>query len=164
MPLEICAHSDQDKQVIWNLFQFYCYDTSNYDGYDVESNGLYSMSESYFSQYWTVPTWRAHVLRYDGAIAGFALIEDSDAVSGAMEIADLFIMSRFRRRGIAKEVVLHFMRQRIVPWTVVVYDDAIDAKAFWSGMFKIPTLTPTETVADPDARQVTVYVLAANVS
>jgi predicted acetyltransferase len=164
MPLEICAHSDQDKQVIWNLFQFYCYDTSNYDGYDVESNGLYSMSESYFSQYWTVPTWRAHVLRYDGAIAGFALIEDSDAVSGAMEIADLFIMSRFRRRGIAKEVVLHFMWQRIVPWTVVVYDDAIDAKAFWSGMFKIPTLAPTETVADPDARQVTVYVLAANVS
>ena len=163
MPLEICAHSDQDKQVIWNLFQFYCYDTSNYDGYDVESNGLYSMSESYFSQYWTMPTWRAHLLRFDGAIAGFALIEDSDAVPGAMEIADLFIMSRFRRRGIAKDVVLHFMTQRIVPWTVVVYDDAADAKVFWSAMFTIPAITPTETVADPDARQVAVYVLPANV-
>jgi|GEM_PF-1762011 len=162
MPLEICAHSDQDKQVIWNLFQFYCYDTSNYDGYDVESNGLYSLSESYFSQYWTEPVWRAHLLRVDGAIAGFALIEPSDAVSGAMEFADLFIMSRFRRRGIAKEVVLHFMNQRAVPWTVVVYDDAEDAKAFWSAMFRQPAITPTDTVADPDGRQVTVHVLAAN--
>nr|WP_315473052.1 GNAT family N-acetyltransferase [uncultured Undibacterium sp.] len=162
MPLEICAHSDQDKLTIWNLFQFYCYDTSNYDGYDVESNGLYSMSESYFSQYWTEPVWRAHVLRVDGAIAGFALIEPSDAVSGGMEIADLFIMSRFRRRGIAKEVVLHFMTRRVVPWTVVVYDDAADAKAFWSAMFLDPAITPTSTAADPDGRQVTVYVLEKN--
>lgn len=164
MSLEICAHSDQDKQVIWNLFQFYCYDTSYYDGYDVESNGLYSMSASYFSQYWTEPVWRAHLLKVDGAIAGFALIEPSDAVPGGMEIADLFIMSRFRRHGIAKEVVLHFMNQRVVPWTEVVYDDAADAKAFWSAMFQHPAITPTDTAADPDGRQVTVYVLAANVA
>jgi predicted acetyltransferase len=162
MPLEICVHSDQDKLVIWNLFQFYCYDTSTYDENDVESNGLYSLSESYFSQYWTESGWSAHLLSVDGSIAGFALIEPSDAVSGAMEIADLFIMARFRRRGIAKEVVLHFMAERVVPWTVVVYDDATDAKDFWSTMFRIPAIAPTATARDPDGRQVTVYVLAAN--
>lgn len=162
MSLEICPHQDLHQQVIWNLFQFYCYDTSVYDGYDVEETGFYAMSQEYFAQYWTRPNWRAHLLRWNGAIAGFALLEDSDAVSGAMEIADLFVMRRMRRHGIAAKVVRHFMESREVPWTVVVFDDADDAKAFWASMFRMPALAPSRQLADPDGRDATVHVLDAN--
>lgn len=144
------------------MFQFYCYDTSVYDGYDVEESGFYFMSAEYFSQYWSTPTWRAHLLGWNGAIAGFALIEDSDAVSGALEIADLFVMRRFRRHGIAAKVALRFMEQREVPWTIVVFDDADDAKSFWGAMFKVHALTPSRTLPDPDGRAATVHVLEAN--
>lgn len=162
MSLEICIHQDAHKPIIWNLFQFYCYDTSPEDGYDVEESGFYSLSADYFSQYWTQPNWRAHLLRWHGAIAGFALLEDSDAVPGGMEIADLFIMQRFRRHGIAGQVVRHFMLQRQVPWTVVVYNNAQGARAFWHAMFQHPALVPSRETADPDDRDVTVYVLAPN--
>lgn len=162
MSLEICPHQELHKQAIWNLFQFYCYDTSVYDGYDVEESGFYSMSAEYFSQYWSTPTWRAHLLCWNGAIAGFALIEDSDSVSGALEVADLFVMRRFRRHGIAAKVALHFMEQRDVPWTIVVFDDADDAKSFWGAMFKVHALTPSRTLPDPDGRAATVHVLDAN--
>jgi predicted acetyltransferase len=164
MTLEICTHQDEHKPVIWNLFQFYCYDTSLEDGYDVEDSGLYSLSPEYFSQYWTVPTWRAHLLRWNGAIAGFALIEDSDALPGGMEIADLFIMQRLRRHGIASQVVRYFMSERQVPWTVVVYNKATHAKAFWKAMFQIPGLTPARQVPDPDGRDVSVYVLEPTIA
>lgn len=159
MTLDICLHQEEHKPVIWNLFQFYCYDTSPYDRCDVEASGFYSLSTEYFAHYWSRPTWRAHLLRWQGAIAGFALLEDSDALPGAMELADLFVMKRFRRHGIARQVVLHFMAERNVPWTVTVFNDAADAKAFWSSMFHLPALVPARQVPDPDGRDVTVYVL-----
>ena len=164
MDLEICPSNHEHKSVIWNLFQFYCYDTSIEDACDVEESGLYSLSPSYFAQYWTVPTWSAHLLRWRGAIAGFALIEDSDSLPGAMELADLFILRRYRRTGIASQVVANFMSKRDVPWTVVVFEEAVDAKAFWSAMFKDPLFTPSRQVSDPDGREVSVYVLDPTVA
>lgn len=164
MKLEICPHLENHKEVIWNLFQFYCYDTSVYDGYDVEASGFYKMSAEYFSQYWTSPNWRAHLLHWDGKICGFALLEDSDAVAGGMEIADLFVMRRFRRFGIASKVVEHFMARRSVPWTVTVFEDAADAKRFWNSIFQIAQLSPTRQVPDPDGRAATAYVLEPNLA
>jgi predicted acetyltransferase len=164
MSLEICLHQDEHKPVIWNLFQFYCYDTSPEDGDDVEDTGLYALSCEYFAQYWSTPNWRAHLLRWNGAIAGFALIEDSDAVPGAMELADLFVMQRFRRHGIARQVVHHFLSRRDIPWTVVVFNEAGHAKAFWKAMFQIPGLTPARQLADPDARDAVVHVLEPTIA
>jgi predicted acetyltransferase len=164
MPLEICPHRVEDKPVIWNLFQFYCYDTSVEDECDVEKTGLYSLSKDYFGQYWSLPTWRAHLLRWEGSIAGFALLEDSDALPGAMELADLFVMRRFRRHGIGRLVVSHFMSNRTVPWTVVVFDEATEAKAFWRSMFAIPEFLPSHEIPDPDGRKVTVHVLEPRVA
>ena len=162
MPLEICPHSDDHKAVIWNVYQFYCYDTSIEDEYDLEESGLYSLSDEYFSQYWTHPRWSAHLLRWDGVVAGFALIEASEALDNAQELADVFVLKRYRRRGIARAVALHFLSHRVVPWTIVVFDEAMDAQAFWKSMFKEPQLQPDRRVADPDGRAVTVHVLEPN--
>jgi predicted acetyltransferase len=81
-----------------------------------------------------------------------------------MELADLFILRRYRRTGIASQVVANFMSKRDVPWTVVVFDEAVDAKAFWSAMFKAPLFTPSRQVSDPDGREVSVYVLDPTVA
>ena len=101
-------------------------------------------------------------MRWNGVIAGFALIEISDAMQDAQELADLFVFKRYRRRGIAREVALHFMAQRTVSWTVVVYDEAKEARSFWDAMFRESLLQPTRQVADPDDRAVTVHVLEPN--
>ncbi|MEJ6004908.1 GNAT family N-acetyltransferase [Paucibacter sp. AS339] len=164
MSLEICSPCLAHKTVIWNLFQFYCYDTSAEEGCDVEETGFYSLSQDYFAQYWTAPSWSAHLLLWDGAIAGFALIETSDALSGALELADLFIMKRFRRHGIGRQVVRHFMSSRAVPWTVVVYDEAVGATAFWNSIFQDPSFTPSRQVPDPDDRMVTTHVLEPTIA
>lgn len=150
--------------MIWNLFQFYCYDTSIEDACDVDESGLFSLSPTYFARYWTFPNWSAHLLRWRGAIAGFALIEDSDALPGALELADLFVLRRFRRNGVGRQVVSHFMSSRRVPWTVVVFDEADEAKAFWNVMFQHPHFAPSRQVLDPDGRKVSVHVLEPTVA
>lgn len=162
MSLEICLHTDDHKAVIWNIYQFYCYDISIEDECDLEESGLYSLCAEYFAQYWINRRWSAHLLRWDGVIAGFALIEASEALDDAQELADVFVLKRFRRRGIAREVALNFMAQRAAVWTVVVFDGAIDAQAFWKSMFKEPQLQPTRQLPDPGDRAVTIYVLEPN--
>lgn len=162
-PLEICPHTNYNKTAIWNLFQLYCHDTSDEDECDVEEDGLYALSREYFDQYWTRPRWSAHLLRWHGAIAGFALIEASEALESAQELADLFVLKRFRRQGIAQEVALHFMAERTTPWTVVVFDAAPAAQAFWKKMFSMPALRPARQLPDPDDRAVTVHLLEPNV-
>lgn len=164
MTLKICEHNANDRPVIWNLFQFYCYDTSAEDQCDVDANGLYSLSADYFAQYWTRPGWQAHLLRWNDSIAGFALVETSEAVAGAMELADLFVLNRFRRRGIGQQVARHFMSTRQVPWTVVIFDEALDAQAFWSALFKDPRVAPSRQVPDPDGRNVKTYVLEPTIA
>jgi predicted acetyltransferase len=164
MSLEICSHTDGHKPLIWNVFQFYCYETSIEDGNDLEENGRYSLSSEYFAQYWNNPRWSAHLLRWNGAIAGFALIEASEALSSAQELADLFVLKRFRRKGIARNVALHFMAERTVPWTVVVLQGADDAQAFWTNLFSTPQLSPNRCLSDPDDRAATVFVLEPNIA
>lgn len=160
--LQILPAGPEYQNTIWNMFQFYCYDTSVYDGYDVETDGKYKMCADYFAQYWQLPRWSAYILRVDGALAGFALIEPSEAVAAAQELADLFIMRRFRRRGVAQQVVSHFLAARAIPWTITTFDDAPDATAFWQQMFGLAEFQVSQTLADPDGRQAIVHLLAAN--
>lgn len=160
--LQILPAGPEYKTTIWNMFQFYCYDTSTYDGYDVEANGFYKMCAEYFGQYWQLPRWSAHIIKVDGALAGFALLEPSDALDDALELADLFIMQRFRRRGLAQQVVEYFLGQRSERWTITTFDDAPDACAFWQHMFSLPQFQVSERLPDPDGRAATVHVLPVN--
>ena len=164
MSLQICQLTDDHKPLIWNVFQFYCYETSIEDECDLEENGLYSLSSEYFAQYWINPRWSAHLLRWNGAIAGFALIEPSEALDSAQELADLFVVKRFRRKGIARDVALHFMAERTIPWTVVVFQEAHDAQSFWSKLFSTPQLSPNRKLPDPHDRAATVFVLEPNIA
>jgi predicted acetyltransferase len=160
--VEVCPQNVRDKSVIWNLFQFYCYDTSVEDNYDVEKDGLFSLSADYFRQYWEAPRWSAHLLRVDGAIAGFVLIEPSEELADAQELADLFILKRYRRMGIGLQVVRHFMRSRISPWTVTVLREWGDATRFWDRVLCLPEFSVSGQLPDSLGRKADVYVLPPN--
>lgn len=164
MSLEICALSDEHKDVIWNMFQFYCYDTSIEDVCDLEESGLHLLSPEYFSQYWELPTWSAHLLRWEGEIAGFVLLQACDAIPGSTELTDLFVMKRFRRLGIARQVARHFLAERAVSWSVVIFDEAKDARAFWHSVFTDPLLAPSRQLIHPEQEDATVHVLEPTIA
>lgn len=160
--IEICASDVRDKEVILNLFQLYLYDTSVEDPDDLGDDGRYSYSENYFAQYWSEPLWSAHLIRVDGVIAGFVLVEASELIAGAQEFADLFILKRYRRRGVAEHVALRFLLIRQVSWVVVVFNDATEANLFWKKLFLHPQLGFSRHFPDPDGRAAEVYVLEQN--
>ena len=160
MNLEIVTTDSSQKKTIWNLFQLYCYDSTDWDPEDVGVSGFYALDDGYFSQYWTVPGWSAHILKMANNIVGFLLIERSDVPGvNAPEFADLFILKKYRRQGIGKEVVQRVVVTSGQPWVITVFDDDTAAKAFWSNVFKQFDLSPIRELRDPHGRAAKVYLL-----
>lgn len=160
MKIECIAAAASEKQTVWNLFQFYCYDSTEWDPDDVGSNGLYGLDSAYFSQYWLEPGWSAHLIKVDQQIAGFLLIEPTDAPGvNCAEFADLFILKKYRNQGVAKHIVRQVIVESKQPWVVTVFDDDRSAKVFWSKMFELFNFGVIRQLTDAHGRASKVYLL-----
>lgn len=162
MIIDICETNLKHKDTIRNLYQFYLYDTSAEEREDVNCDGLYDFAEEYFSRYWVDDGWSAHLILADNEVAGFLLIETSDIFPGTKEFADLFIMKKYRRHGIAHKVVRKFLSERRHPWLVVVFHCSKKAQEFWNKQFSIPELSDVEMVRHPDFDSANLYLLQKN--
>ncbi|HTA20455.1 MAG TPA: GNAT family N-acetyltransferase, partial [Polyangia bacterium] len=89
-----------ERGVLENLFQLYAYDWSEIRPLDVGPDGRF---EDYpLDAYWLEPWRHPFLLRVDGKLAGFALVSQRSRLTGAggvNDLAELFVMRRYRRRG-----------------------------------------------------------------
>ena len=68
----------------------------------------------------------------DGYIAGFLLIEGSEIPGmDALELADLFILKRYRRKGIGRAIATQVLCSGAANWLVRFYDQDEVSQAFW---------------------------------
>ena len=108
--VELIQTGPEQAELIRNLYQFYAYESSDWEQEDVEADGRFYIHEEHLSRYWQDPQWSANLLLVDGYIAGFLLIERSELVGiNALELADLFILKRYRRQGIGRAVALQVL-------------------------------------------------------
>jgi len=118
----------RERDVLWHYLQFYIYDMSRFTGAQpVDGVFPYSRFDAYWGEGERRSAWWAKV---GGEIAGFALVR-LDAGEGRHEIAEFFIVNRWRRRGIG----LSFARQLLTrfpgPWRLHELANNQGAIAFW---------------------------------
>ena len=84
-------------------------------------------------RYWQDPDWSANLLRVNGEIAGFVLIERSEVPGiDALELADIFILKRYRRKGIGRALMGQVLMGGHENWLVRYYAQDDVADAFWN--------------------------------
>lgn len=88
--LEIHAIDYEDKHVLHNLMQLYRYDSSEFDGHELNIHGLYLYK--YIDHQWTDTYRRPLMIKVNGELAGFALFMENEQRSTS------FINSRVRGR------------------------------------------------------------------
>ncbi|MFJ4345577.1 GNAT family N-acetyltransferase [Pseudomonas sp. NPDC089401] len=104
-PIELLQTTPDQANLIRNLYQFYAYDSSDWEQEDVEVDGRFYIHEEHLQRYWQSPGWSASLVLVDGFIAGFVLVEGCELPGiEALELADLFILKRYRRQGIGRAV------------------------------------------------------------
>lgn len=130
--LELLPTQADQADLIRNLYQFYAYETSDWEQEDVEADGRFYLHEEHLARYWQDRDWSAQLVLVGGFIAGFVLIERSE-LNGidALELADLFILKKYRRQGIGRAVVLHALSDTRHTWLVRFYQQDDVTQAFW---------------------------------
>lgn len=130
MQIDLLPSARDQLPLIRNLYQFYAYESSDWEQEDVELDGRFYVNDDHLQRYWQDPGWSAQLILVDGFIAGFLLLECSDESGGpVMEFADLFILRKYRRLGIGRALAVQTLSDGR-PWLLNVYRQDRVALAF----------------------------------
>jgi predicted acetyltransferase len=120
--LHLQQASPKDERTLANLFQLYFHDFSDWSGEEVDAHGKF---DAWDETTFTTQGNMAYLLRVGEQLAGFLVIETAQTLMGPMkEFADLFILRRYRRAGLAPH-----------PWLVAVFRADTQALKFWRSAF-----------------------------
>lgn len=135
--IELVRIQRGEEQALSNLFQFYFYDKSGWDSEeDVASTGRFDACEEIIADYIRDPAKAAYWIKVDTALAGFAVTEPVELPEGTIEeFADFFVMKRYRRRGVALEVVRRLVVESPTRWLIAVFRKDVEAGHFWRSAF-----------------------------
>jgi predicted acetyltransferase len=121
----IAAH---ERDVLWRYLQFYIYDMSRFTNAQPDDGVFpYSQFEAYWREGEGRSAWWAKVA---GEIAGFALVQN-DAGEGCREVAEFFVLNRWRRRGIGLAFARQLLGRFPGPWKLHELANNTGAIAFW---------------------------------
>jgi ribosomal protein S18 acetylase RimI-like enzyme len=99
--IEIVVAPEDTKETLWEMFQDYAKELSEYDG---EKRRAGSYHYPCFDLYWSDPKRTPFILLSDHEPAGFCLLQD---VGVCYRIDEFYIRPLHRRRGFGKKLVDH---------------------------------------------------------
>jgi predicted acetyltransferase len=157
--VELIQTGPEEAALIRNLYQYYAYESSDWEQEDVEADGRFYIHDDHLARYWQDPQWSANLLLVDGYIAGFLLIEGSELPGiDALELADLFILKRYRRKGIGRAIATQVLCSGEANWLVRFYDQDEVSQAFWRTV--LDTLPrPVQSLELDDDPQLVSYLI-----
>ena len=143
-----------EEGALAQLFQLYCYDNAAWSGEDVLADGRYDVCDAGLAEYVHAPGHTAAWIEVDGALAGFFITEPGMAGKlPVQEFSDFFILRKYRRRGLALEVVRRVLLGSEQTWMVATFRADAAACAFWRQAFARLPFARIEAYEDPDLPQ-----------
>lgn len=133
MTIDIVEVEASQKPVLGHLMQLYLYDLSAVAGWDIGDDGLFGSVER-IERFWTVGQRHSFLIRSDGRVAGYVLVRRGTQFTcdgDGHEIAGLFVLRRYRRRGIGERAACFVFDRFPGRWEVVEMAANVDAHVFW---------------------------------
>lgn len=100
----IIASADQES-IIAQLYELYTYEMTDLVDFDIKDNGYYSYDDLFL--YWKESNRQPYLVWVNNKLAGFVLIQKGLPVGtdpGVWDVAEFFIMRKFRNKGIGQYV------------------------------------------------------------
>jgi predicted acetyltransferase len=131
-PIEIVPAASGDMPVLQNLIQLYTHDfTEFWDGGVMAADGRYP--DYPLGPYFERRGWDAWLIRTNGALAGFALVNDDPHSGQAADrsMAEFFVLRSHRGRGLARSAARRLFLASPGLWEVAVARRNTPGQAFW---------------------------------
>ena len=133
----IQAATAADKSLLFRLLQLYYFEATRWSGEDILDDGSYDCDEDGLASYIGAQgADAAYILRVDGKPAGFALVEWLPFGNGQIrEFADLFVLPKYRRLGLAEAATRRIVLETEGPWLFAVCRKDEAALRYWNNAF-----------------------------
>lgn len=120
----------KDKEVLRNLMEYYLYDFSEFEHFDLYPHGRFEYK--YLDHYWTDQDRFPYFILVDGLYAGFILVNQYGVLTeNSLSMAEFFVMRKYRRSGIGESAVRQILDRHRGDWEVKVMNSNTTAQAFW---------------------------------
>ncbi len=131
--LDISETTSADRALIVNLYQYYLYDFSEMIPLDVQADGRYGDGD--LDECWVNPRRHTLLLSVDGVPAGLAIVDEVPEARRSrdetLDMAEFFVMRKFRRRGVGKHFAWALFDRFPGKWRVAQITENPAALAFW---------------------------------
>ena len=130
MNIQLRVPSRSDRNLVRRLMELYQYDFSEFDGQDLDEHGCFGYGD--LDYFWFEPTHAVFLVTVDEKLAGFVLIDNEVVVTGnERSVTEFFIMRKYRRQGVGKQVAIEVFRRLPAKWEVRIIEQNSPAQAFW---------------------------------
>lgn len=122
----------EQKSVLIQLMELYMYDFSLYSDDDINEYGYFGYSR--IDDYWNEEGRYPYLIRVNEKIAGFVLVRsccEYNELLNPHNIAEFFIMQKYRRRGVGKIASMKVFDMHKGGWEVSQWSNNIPAQKFW---------------------------------
>ena len=128
--LAISRIGPESDVLLRNLFEHYCHDMSEWFDVDTLADGSYSYDTAAF---WA-GAHEVYLARVGASIAGFAVIGSAADWLGnvaARDVHEFFVLRKFRRSGVGKQMAALLWNEHPGEWLVRVLEANAPAVFFW---------------------------------
>ena len=123
MQVEVLPAAIEHQPVLANLLELYAHDFSEFSDLKIGADGRFGYSP--LALYWKESNRFPFLVKANGELAGFVLVQQGSQVSAAREIwdvAEFFVLRGYRRHGLGARVAHEIWRMFQGPWEVRVAD------------------------------------------
>lgn len=133
MNINISNAMKNEKDLFKNLLQLYMYDFTEFTDVDINVDGLYNIFSDFDSYWIDQKKNQPYIVRVNDAIAGFVLIKEvKNEIRKYNYLAHFFIMRKYRRQGIGKEVAIKLFNSLQGEWELNQLERNKPAQKFWT--------------------------------
>lgn len=153
--IELDPARDQ-RTAVENLFQFYVHDFADFWAQrqvEFDEDGRFPAYPP-LAAYWSEPAAEPFLIRADGKLAGFVLI-DRHSHSGLptdFNMGEFFVARHYRREGVGRQAALQAIRERKGQWEIAVARRNLPAQPFWRRVASDVASGPMDELDQNDER------------
>ena len=130
--IELMPAAPEQEPILANLLELYAHDFSEFHDKAIGEDGRFGYNS--LPLYWAKPHRYPFLVRAGGQLAGLALVKKGSEVTGIQgvwDMAEFFVLRRYRRRGIGTQIAREVWVRFPGPWEVRVMQSNVSACRFW---------------------------------
>ncbi len=164
--VELIEVAESEKSVLFNIFEKYFYEFSQWEKSDVEDDGLYHYE--WLDCYFTEENRFPYLIKVDGKLAGLVMVSDYPEVPEEPTdfcLSEFFVMHKYRLCGVGREAVFRVLDKHHGKWQLKCHPHNIASVKFWNnvineytgGKFRVVENYPNKEVDYEDGTPANVF-------